>query len=87
MKWVELESFLTDGIASQGRNISIMTGIEGADYLAHAMAVENSVGFVEWMEEKKKVESDVAKNLKAMLNSEDRENFNIAILAIEQLKK
>jgi len=87
MKWPELESFLTDGIASQGRNISIMTGAAGADYLAHAMAIENAVGFVEWMEERKKIDSDTAKNLIEMLRSPDRENFNIAILAIEQLKK
>jgi hypothetical protein len=87
MKWVELESFLTDGIASQGRSISIMTGVEGADYLAHAMAVENAVGFVEWMEEKKSIETETAKSLITMLRSKDKDNFNIAILAIEQLKK
>ena len=87
MNWTELESFLTDGIASQGRQISLYTGQAGADYLAHAMAIENSVGFVEWMEERKKIESDTAKNLITMLRSSDKENFNIAILAIEQLKK
>ena len=87
MKWSELESFLTDGIASQGRNISIMTGAAGADYLAHAMAIENAAGFVEWMEERHKVDSETAKNLITMLRSSDRDNFNIAILAIEQLKK
>ena len=87
MNWPELESFLTDGIASQGRQISLYTGQAGADYLAHAMAVENSVGFVEWMEERKKIDSETSKNLITMLRSEDRDNFNIAILAIEQLKK
>jgi hypothetical protein len=39
------------------------------------------------MEERKKIESDTAKNLITMLRSSDKENFNIAILAIEQLKK
>ncbi len=87
MNWVELESLMTDGIAPQGRQISIMTGAAGADYIAHAMAIENAVGFVEWMEERKKIESDTAKNLIEMLRSPDKENFNIAILAIEQLKK
>jgi len=87
MNWVELESFMTDGIASQGRNISITVGAAGADYIAHAMAMENAVGFVEWMEERKKIESDTAKSLIEMLRSPDKENFNIAILAIEQLKK
>lgn len=78
---------MTDGISSQGRSISIMTGLAGADYLAHAMAIENAVGFVEWMTERKKIESDIAENLITMLRSPDKENFNIAILAIEQLKK
>ena len=87
MNWSELESFLTDGIASQGRQISLYTGQAGADYLAHAMAIENSVGFVEWMESRGKVDSETAKSLITMLRSEDIYNFNIAILAIEQLKK
>jgi len=87
MKWVELESFMTDGIASQGRDISIMVGAAGADYLAHAMVIENAVGFVEWMEEKKSIEPETAKSLITMLRSKDKDNFNIAILAIEQLKK
>ena len=87
MNWPELESFLTDGIASQGRTIHLYTGQAGADYLEHAMAIENSVGFVEWMEERKKIDSETAKNLITMLRSEDIDNFSIAILAIEQLKK
>jgi len=87
LEWSEFESLLTDGIASQGRQITIMMGQEGASRLAQGMAVENAVGFVEWMEEKKKIESDIAKNLITMLRSPDKENFNIAILAIEELKK
>ena len=87
MNWQELETFMTDGIASQGREITIMMSQEGADRYAHAMAIENAVGFVEWMEEKKKIESNTAMNLITMLRSPDEENFNMAILAIEQLKK
>ena len=87
MKWVELESFMTDGIAPQGRQISIMTGMQGGALINHALAVKNSIDYIEWMEEKNKIEPDVAKNLKTMLMSEDTDNFNIAILAIEQLKK
>ena len=87
LKFDDWELFITDGIASQGRQITIMMGQESADRLAQGMAVENAVGFVEWMEEKKKIESDIAKNLITMLRSPDKENFNIAILAIEELKK
>lgn len=80
-------SFMTDGIASQGRKIVIGTGARGLTMISHAIDVSNATGYVEWMEEKGKVDSDTAKNLIAMLKSEDIENFNIAILAIEQLKK
>lgn len=79
------KDFATDGMASWGRSIMVSPRI--ADKLAHGMAVENSVGFVQWMEEREKIDSDTAKNLITMLRSEDIDNFNIAILAIEQLKK
>lgn len=87
MNWSELESFMTDGISPQGRDIYIYIATKGHNILLHAIAVENSVGFVEWMEERKKINSETANNLIAMLRSEDKDNFNIAQLAIEQLKK
>jgi hypothetical protein len=74
---------MTDGIAPQGRQISITTG----SMINHALAVRNTIDYLEWMEENKNIEPDVVKNLKTMLMSEDIDNFNIAILAIEQLKK
>ena len=85
--WEERESLMTDGIAPQGRNIHVYTGAYGADMINHTLAVANATDYVEWMEDKKKIDTDTAKNLKAMLNSEDKDNFNMAILAIEQLKK
>jgi hypothetical protein len=87
LNWPELESLMTDGVAPQGRQIVLQTGTRGADMIYHMMAVSNAVDYVEWMEEKKKIDRDTAKNLKTMLESEDRDNFNIAMLAIEQLKK
>jgi hypothetical protein len=87
MSWSELESLMTDGISPQGSNIHVYVGQHGADIISHSFAVNNSVGFVEWMLEKKKIEPDVATNLINMLQSEDVDNFNIAILAIEHLKK
>ena len=85
----DFESFVmvTDGIAAQGREFVLQTGTIGYDYLRHAMEVNNAVGYVEWMEEKKKIDSDTAASLKAMLISEDRDNFTIAMLAIQNLKK
>ncbi len=87
LDWPELESLMTDGMASQGRQIHIYTGQHGADMLSHLFAVSNSVGFVEWMMENKRIDSDTGNNLINMLRSEDIDNFNIAVLAIEQLKK
>lgn len=87
VNWPELESLMTDGIASQGRQIHLYTGKHGIDMISHALAVSNSVGFVEWMMESKKIDTDTGSNLIDMLKSEDIDNFNIAILAIEQLKK
>ena len=79
------KDFATDGMAAQGP--TIMYSTDTNDKLAHHMSIENSVGFVEWMEEGGRIDSDTAKNLITMLRSEDIDNFNIAILAIEQLKK
>lgn len=84
--WPELESLLTDGISAQGRDIFLYTGA-GHDMLLHAIQIENAVGFVEWMQENKKIDLDTAETLISMLRSEDKDNFNIALLAIEQLKK
>lgn len=79
------KDFSTDGMAAQGP--TIMYSTDTNDKLAHQMSIENSVGFVEWMEEGGRIDSDTANNLITMLRSEDIDNFNIAILAIEQLKK
>lgn len=82
--WIEL----TDGIAHKGiQPASILLSSKGYDFYEHALAVTNAVDYLEWMEEKGRVDSEIAKNLKTMLTSEDRDNFNIAILAIEELKK
>ena len=87
MNWPELESFMTDGMASHGSEIILYTGQRGGDMISHQFAIANTVGYVEWMEEKRKIDSETASNLKAMLRSEDKDNFNIAVLAIQQLKK
>jgi hypothetical protein len=88
MNWPELESLMTDGINPRGNSsMSIVFSSHAYDLYEHALTVSNAVDYVEWIEEKKKIDSETAENLKTMLKSEDRDNFNIAILAIEQLKK
>lgn len=85
--WIELESFMTDGISAQGRDVYLYTGTKGHDMILHSIQIENAVGYVEWMQENKKIELDTAETLISMLRSEDKDNFNIALLAIEQLEK
>ena len=86
LSWPELESFLTDGISPQGKDIHLYMGQSGANWMSHYLAVVNSVDYVEWMMENKKIDTETGTNLIRMLKSPDKDNFNIAVLAIEQLK-
>ena len=87
INWPEFESLMTDGIAAQGRQIHLYTGQKGRDMISHAFAVSNAVGFVEWMCENKDIDTNTSNNLINMLRSTDIDNFNLALLAIENLKK
>jgi hypothetical protein len=51
------------------------------------LIVIDSLGNLITTQEKKKIDDNTAINLITMLRSPDKENFNMAILAIEQLKK
>jgi hypothetical protein len=57
------------------------------DLVLRTLAISNSVDFVEWLMETKKVEKIEGETLIKMLTSRDNDNFNLAILAIAQLKK
>jgi len=84
---MEFEDFLTGGVSKIERKMRIYTGRGGADMINHLFAVENSVGYVNWLLETKKINKETSDSLIMMLKSEDRDNYNIAILAIEQLAK
>jgi hypothetical protein len=81
------QSLITNGLSPQGNDVYTYASGESYDMYKHSLAVSNALGFIEWMEDVKRIEPETAKNLKEMINSEDKDNFNIAILAIEQLKK
>ena len=85
--WPEFESLMTDGMAFQGRQIHVYTGQKGMDMISHSFAVSNTVGFVEWMYENKDIDTTTMNSLINMLRSKDIDNFNLALLAIENLKK
>ena len=89
INWTELESFLTEEVPVRKKTptITILTGASGAAMINHSILVEDTVESLELMKKKNKIDSDTADNLTSMLRSPDKENFNLALLAIEQLKK
>lgn len=74
-------------INPQGNNTPLRGSDDDIDPVLRTLAVSNSVDFVEWLMETKKVEKVEGETLITMLTSRDNDNFNLAILAIEQLKK
>lgn len=65
------------------RNIVIHTGAAGADKISHLLAVHYFIDVVNDMLDEKKVSPEEGANLKSMLNSEDRDNYEIAVMAIK----
>ena len=51
------------------------------------MQRQNAIDMLDWLEEKNKITSDQKSNLTLMINSPDLENFNLALILIDQLKK
>lgn len=68
------------------RNIVIHTGAAGADRITHLLAVHYFIDVVNDILDEKKVSKEEGANLKLMLNSEDRDNYEIAVMAINQIR-
>ncbi len=69
----------------QERNVHMYTGAYGMEMISHAMAVNNATGYLEWAMERNRIDKETCKSLIEMLNSPDHDNFNLALLAIEQM--
>jgi hypothetical protein len=69
----------------QERTVHMYTGAYGMEMISHAMAVNNATGYLEWAIESNKVDKQPGERLIEMLNSSDHDNFNLALLAIEQM--
>jgi hypothetical protein len=67
------------------RQIHMYTGVNGMDLISHAFAVRNSVDYAKTLKEMHKITEEEFKNLETMLKSEDRENFEIGLMALTQL--
>lgn len=68
------------------RNMVIYTGAAGADKISHLLSVHYFKKIVNDMLDEEKVTPEEGANLKLMLNSEDRDNYEIAIMAINHIR-
>ena len=57
------------------------------DIISYAFAVRNSLDYADFLQEVGKITKEEFNNIKAMLTSPDKENFEVAVLALEQLGK
>jgi hypothetical protein len=55
------------------------------DPYIYQLAVNNTLDYVVWLMQINQITEDIGKNLINMIDSKDRDNFYIAILAIEQI--
>jgi hypothetical protein len=55
------------------------------DPYIYQLAVNNTLDHVVWLMQINQITEDIGKNLINMIDSKDRDNFYIAILAIEQI--
>lgn len=69
------------------RTIHMYTGAGGMDMISHSFAVRNSIDYAEFLRDTGKISTEEKNNIINMLESEDKENFEIAVLALEQLGK
>lgn len=67
------------------RNMVIYTGAAGADRISHLISVHYCVEVVNDMLDEEKVTPEEGANLKSMLNSDDKDNYEIAVMAINHI--
>lgn len=84
---ISLKELACDGIAATGRKWVVWTNDSGMDSFHLAMQRANAIDMLDWLEEAEKVTSDQKGNLILMINSPDLENFNLALMLIDQLNK
>ena len=55
------------------------------DMVYQTMAINNAIDYLEWAIENNKIDKQIGERLIEMLRSPDKENANLAILALEQM--
>jgi hypothetical protein len=69
----------------QERTVHMYTGTYGMDMVYQTMAINNAIDYLEWAIENNKIDKQIGERLIEMLSSPDKENANLAILALEQM--
>jgi hypothetical protein len=69
----------------QERTVHMYVGAHGMEMVSQAFAISNATDYIEWALEKNKIPKDTGESLLEMLKSPDKENANLAILALEQM--
>jgi hypothetical protein len=69
----------------QERTMTLYTGAHGMDMMYQTMAINNAIDYLEWAIENNKIDKQTGERLIEMLKSPDKDNANLAILALEQM--
>ena len=69
----------------QERTVHVYAGAYGMDMVSQAFAISNATDYIEWALETNNIPKDTGESLLAMLKSPDKDNANLAILALQQL--
>lgn len=86
LKWSEFETFLTRDAGKTDRQIRLYTGAKGGDLITYQLALHYFIGVVNDMLDDKMIDQEKGTNLKVMLNSEDKDNYEIAVMAINHIR-
>ena len=65
----------------------IQTSIKDMGIIDYTFAVNNSLDYAKFLRDEGKITKEELNNITNMLNSKDRDNFEVALLVLEQLGK
>lgn len=75
---------LVNPVKEESRNITILTGLEGSKLIQKAFLKANTLDFLDWALETKKLLEHEYTRLKEMINSPDEDNLDMAIVILKQ---
>ena len=63
---------------SKERNIKILTGQSGMELFHLALEKQNDIDYTNWLIENKHISKEQGERIKSMINSPDKENYELA---------